>query len=146
MLGANLALPAAFLCISRQLELLSSTRTIPCHPTVIRNWLIFDIFMCYLLPIIYILLRKYNLFHSLSNPFPDIFCPPDLVVQNHRFDLVENFGCSTSVDPSAVGILLMWIPPLLICSISIVFFGLLFPHVRVFKSLTRIFECSSFDS
>lgn len=64
MLGANVALPAAFLCVSRQLELLSSTRTIPCHPTVVRNWLIFDVFMCYLLPIIYILLRKFNFFHS----------------------------------------------------------------------------------
>lgn len=66
MLGANLALPAALLCISRQLELLSSTRTIPFHPTVLRNWLIFDIFMCYLLPIIYILLRTFIFFIPLS--------------------------------------------------------------------------------
>ena len=72
MLGANLALPAAFLCVSRQLELLSSRRTIPCHPTVVRNWLIFDIFMCYLLPIIYILLRTFNFSPPLSKPFSDI--------------------------------------------------------------------------
>ena len=69
MLGANLALPAAFLCIFRQLELLSSTRTIPCHPKVVRNWLIFDIFMCYLLPILYILLRTFNFFYSVYSVF-----------------------------------------------------------------------------
>lgn len=59
MLGANLAIPAAFLCVSRQLELLSSMRTIPSHPTVVRNRLMFDIFMCYLLPIFYMLLRTF---------------------------------------------------------------------------------------
>ena len=135
MLGANLALPAAFLCVLRQLELLSSTRTIPFHPTVVRNWLIFDIFMCYLLPIIYILLRTFNFSIPPSILSLIDFRPSDLVVQNHRFDLVENLGCSASVDPSAVGILLVWIPPLLICSISIVFFGLLFSRVRVSKVL-----------
>jgi Pheromone A receptor len=57
MLGVNLALPAALLCVSRQLELLSSMRPIPSHPTVVRNQLILDIFFCYLLPVIYILLR-----------------------------------------------------------------------------------------
>jgi pheromone a factor receptor len=144
MLGANIALPAAFLCVSRQLELLSSTRTIPFHPTVVRNWLIFDIFMCYLLPIIYILLRTFNFFHSskaVCSFFLIFFHLLDLVVQNHRFDLVENLGCSASVDPSAVGILLVWIPPVLICSISIVFLGLLFffPY-KGFKSLTLNFS------
>ena len=132
MLGANVALPAAFLCVSRQLELLSSTRAIPSHPTVVRNWLIFDICMCYLLPIIYILLRTFNSSFPLSI-LSDIFPPSDLLVQNHRFDLVENFGCSASVDPSVIGISLVWIPPLLICSISIVFFGLHLSHVKVFQ-------------
>ena len=147
MLGANLALPAAFLCISRQLELLSSTRSIPCHPTVVRNWLIFDIFMCYLLPILYMLLRTFSFLPLLCLILFWYFRPPDLVVQNHRFDLVENFGCSPSVDPSAVGILIMWIPPLLICSITIVFFGLQFFSCNGFQSLTRIFDFfSSFDS
>ena len=73
MLGANLALPAAFLCVSRQLELLSSTRTIPFRPTVVRNWLMFDIFMCYLLPIIYILLRAFNFSTPLSILFLILF-------------------------------------------------------------------------
>jgi hypothetical protein len=83
-------------------------------------------------------LVAYILFlHSSVYPLSDIFCPPDLIVQNHRFDLVEDLGCSASVDPSAVGISLVWIPPLLICSISIVFFGLLLSHVKVFKVLLK---------
>ena len=56
--------------------------------------------------------------------FSDIFCSPDLVVQDHRFDLVENLGCSASVDPSAVGISLIWIPPLFLCTMGLIFFGL----------------------
>ncbi|KAF8809928.1 STE3-like pheromone receptor [Phlegmacium glaucopus] len=59
MLGANLALPAAFFCVSLQLELLSSMRTISSHPTVVRNRLMSEIFMCYLLPILYMLLRAF---------------------------------------------------------------------------------------
>lgn len=69
MLGANLALPAAFSCISQQLELLSSMRTIPTHPTIVRNRLIFEIFMCYLLPILYILLRMSYVCSILSTFF-----------------------------------------------------------------------------
>ena len=70
--------------------------------------------------------------------FSDIFRLPDLVVQDHRFDLVENLGCSASADVSVVGFSLIWIPPFLICSISIVFFGLFFSRVRIEKSLTQI--------
>ena len=67
MLGVNLALPAAFLCVSRQLELLSSMRPISSHPTVVRNRMILDILFCYLLPIIYILLRTFYFSSPLFN-------------------------------------------------------------------------------
>lgn len=84
--------------------------------------------MCYLLPIIYILLRT---FMFLLIFFSDIFRLLDLVVQNHRFDLTEGIGCSASIDPSAIALSLMWIPPLLICGISIIVFGLLFSCMRI---------------
>jgi pheromone a factor receptor len=69
----------------------------------------------------------------LSDCFGDIFGPTDLIVQDHRFDLVENFGCSASVDPSAVGVALVWIPPLLMCSLCFIFFGLLLSRARMLK-------------
>lgn len=128
MLGTNLAVPAALLCIARQLEHLSSTRTLSSHPTVVRNHLILDIFMCYVLPIIYILLRA---FMFLLIFFLTFFRLLDLVVQNHRFDLTEGIGCSASIDPSAIALSLMWIPPLLICGISIILFGLFLSRVRI---------------
>lgn len=93
-----------------------------------------DIRHLYVLPISYNLhLIAYVLFLHLylCNSFFLIFCPTDLVVQDYRFDLVEDLGCSASVDPSAVGISLIWIPPLLICSISTIFFGLLLSRVKL---------------
>nr|AVI69651.1 pheromone receptor [Cyclocybe aegerita] len=82
MLGANIALPGAFLCISRQLELVSSTRTISLDKKVIRNRTILDLTLCYAIPILYMSLH--------------------VVAQDHRFDLVKNFGCSASIHPSTL--------------------------------------------
>ena len=48
---------------------------------------------------------------------------PDCIVQDHRFDLVQDFGCSASVHPSSPALILIWLPPLIICSISFYFSG-----------------------
>jgi hypothetical protein len=58
MLGANIALPGALVCISRQLELISSSKTIPSDSRVIRNRTILEFLLCYVVPIIYMLLRE----------------------------------------------------------------------------------------
>ena len=58
MLGANIALPGALVCISRQLELVSSSKTIPSDPRVIRNRTILEFLLCYVVPIIYMSLRE----------------------------------------------------------------------------------------
>nr|ANB67027.1 pheromone receptor [Agrocybe salicacicola] len=82
MLGANIALPGAFLCISRHLELVSSSRMISLDKKVIRNRTILDLTLCYAIPILYMSLH--------------------VVAQDHRFDLVKNFGCSASIHPSTL--------------------------------------------
>ena len=93
-----------------------------------------DIRHMYVLPIahnLHLIAYVLSLYLYLYNSFFLIFCPTDLVVQDYRFDLVEDLGCSASVDPSGVGISLIWIPPLLICSISTIFLGLLLSRVKV---------------
>jgi pheromone a factor receptor len=47
----------------------------------------------------------------------------DLVAQDHRFDLVKNFGCSASTHPSTAASLIAWGPPLVICGISFFLIG-----------------------
>ncbi|KAJ3502538.1 hypothetical protein NLJ89_g8842 [Agrocybe chaxingu] len=110
MLGANIALPGAFLCISRQLELVSSSRTISLDKKVIRNRTILDLTICYAIPILYMSLH--------------------VVAQDHRFDLVKNFGCSASIHPSTLSFLIVSIPPLLICILSLVLSGISIHHAH----------------
>ncbi|KAF8154019.1 pheromone A receptor-domain-containing protein [Crassisporium funariophilum] len=100
MLGANIALPGAFLCIARQLELVSSTRTFSFDPKVLRNRMFLEVLLCYILPVIYMSLH--------------------LITQDHRFDLVKDLGCSASIHPSTPAFMLTWIPLLLLCSVSFV--------------------------
>ena len=58
MLGCNVALPAAFLCISRRLELLGSSRTFSMDTKAIRNRRLLELFLCYVVPVIYVGLRE----------------------------------------------------------------------------------------
>ena len=55
----------------------------------------------------------------------------DIIVQNHRFDLLQEFGCVPSIYPSTPAIFLVWMPPLIICSITFVFATLaVWSHIR----------------
>jgi hypothetical protein len=58
MLGANIALPGAFLCIAIELRLMSSTKVISIDPRVLRNRRILEVFLCYVLPVIFMLSRE----------------------------------------------------------------------------------------
>ena len=57
MLGTKIALPAAFLCIARELELASSSRTYSSDEKAVRIRRILEFFFCYLIPVIYMVLR-----------------------------------------------------------------------------------------
>ncbi|PPR07986.1 hypothetical protein CVT24_002698 [Panaeolus cyanescens] len=100
MMAASMALPGAFLCLSRRLEMLSSSREMSTHQTVVRNRMIFEIVLCCILPILYMSLH--------------------FVAQDHRFDLVRNFGCSPSVHESTLAFILIWGPPLILSTVSLV--------------------------
>ncbi|KAF7344880.1 Pheromone receptor [Mycena venus] len=75
--------PPHCLCSARNLELLSSMRKV--HPAMYskRIHTLIDVALCYVLPLLYMILRV-----------------SDFVVQDHRFDLVQNFGCSPSIHRS----------------------------------------------
>ncbi|GJE89163.1 hypothetical protein PsYK624_052580 [Phanerochaete sordida] len=47
-----------------------------------------------------------------------------IIVQNHRFDLVQDFGCVASIYTSDAALILVWLPPLLFSIASLVFAGL----------------------
>ena len=69
MLGCNIALPAAFLCVSRKLELLGSSRTFSMDSKTVWNRRLLELFLCYVVPVIYVALRTssdVNSFHIIQ--------------------------------------------------------------------------------
>lgn len=90
--GTNMALPACCLCICIHLERIASVRQVATsHSDKIRR-VIFDAIICWVIPMVYMALHY--------------------VVQGHRFDIVENFGCRPTVYVSIPAIFLIWIPPI----------------------------------
>lgn len=59
MLGTAIALPGAFLCIAMELRLMASDRKISTNPVVIRNRKLLEVFLCYILPALYMASREY---------------------------------------------------------------------------------------
>jgi pheromone a factor receptor len=123
LLGSNVALPAACLCLLRDLDAIMSIRE-PTHSTPSkRNYRMFDATLCILLPIVYICLREFSVNFEMNclvkNSTADFF------VQDRRFDIVEDFGCQAAIYPSTIAIILMWFPPLFLCIIAFTYFGIL---------------------
>ncbi len=70
---------------------------------------------------LYVILREFSsAFHTLRQ---GLTTSPDLFFQYHRFDIVQNFGCFASVRPSALSLVVMIIPALILCAISFVASG-----------------------
>ncbi|KAF8890815.1 pheromone A receptor-domain-containing protein [Gymnopilus junonius] len=113
MLAANVALPGALLCIATQLELVTSSRTIPTNKKVLRNRMIFEFTICYVVPLLYMLLH--------------------FVAQDRRFDLLENYGCFPSVHPSTLAFLIVWIPPLAMSGTALVVYGISIHNIGILR-------------
>ncbi|KAJ7323222.1 GPCR fungal pheromone mating factor [Mycena albidolilacea] len=108
IVGSNFALPAACLCICIHLEQVSSVRTVRVTPTDKKRRQIFEACMCLGLPVVFMAL--------------------DYVVQGHRFDIVEDYGCRPATYFSIASIFIIWVPPLVMATASLIFAGLALRH------------------
>ncbi|KAJ7691154.1 pheromone A receptor-domain-containing protein [Mycena rosella] len=100
LLAATAALPGACVCAARYLELLASNRKIYPNTYSKRLHTLGDVALCYVLPLLYMTLH--------------------FAVQDHRFDLVRDYGCAASIHKSTPAVLIMILPPLILCSIALV--------------------------
>ncbi|KAI6111893.1 Rcb2.42 [Pisolithus thermaeus] len=91
-IGTNMALPACCLCICIHLERIASVRQVSTSHSDKMRRMIFDAMICWMIPIVYMALHY--------------------VVQGHRFDIVEDFGCRPTVYVSIPAIFLIWVPPI----------------------------------
>ncbi|KAK7046036.1 hypothetical protein VNI00_007031 [Paramarasmius palmivorus] len=108
IIGANIALPAACLCVCIHLERVASTRVASVTSLDRRRRTIFELSMCVLLPIVYMGLH--------------------FIVQGHRFDIIEDYGCRPTTYYSIPSIFLVWVPPLILSVACLVFAGLALRH------------------
>ncbi|ESK91513.1 putative fungal pheromone ste3-type [Moniliophthora roreri MCA 2997] len=115
IVGANIALPAACLCVCVHLERVASTRVASVTTADRRRRNLFEVSMCVLLPIVYMGLH--------------------FIVQGHRFDIIEDYGCRPTTYYSIPSILLVWVPPIILSVACLIFAGLALRHF-VIRRLT----------
>ncbi|KAF5342924.1 hypothetical protein D9758_014949 [Tetrapyrgos nigripes] len=124
LLGAMVALPGALLCLACRLEFVASQRPIlfalaPSSGTQAGGettdsanlatkrlriakikQLLFDLSLCVVFPVVFLFLH--------------------FIVENHRFDITADLGCSASIHSSIPGLLITSLPPLLLCIAALI--------------------------
>ncbi|TRM58315.1 pheromone A receptor-domain-containing protein [Schizophyllum amplum] len=98
-LAALMGVAGCALCMLRVLEFLATARK-P-GPNTRRNTVAIEILFCVVIPLVYIILH--------------------FIVQDRRFNVVADIGCVASVHPSSLSLILMWLPPSLICVAAFAF-------------------------
>ncbi|PPQ96640.1 hypothetical protein CVT26_010680 [Gymnopilus dilepis] len=115
VVGASYALPLATLCVCKHLEMVSSSRKVSYDFADRRRRMIFEFMMCFIVPMIFMALHY--------------------VVQGHRYDIFEDFGCQAAIYISIPAVFLIWFPQLLF-SVFTFIFGALALHNFVRRRLT----------
>ncbi|KAI0632775.1 STE3-domain-containing protein [Trametes polyzona] len=97
LLASQLAMPGSALALVLKLRRCAlGQETIRKVPTLTT-----DLMLCLILPIVYVIIH--------------------IIVQPHRFDLTTDFGCSASIHTSLLSIIFIWIPPMLLCILTVLY-------------------------
>ncbi|KAH6890866.1 pheromone receptor [Coprinopsis sp. MPI-PUGE-AT-0042] len=107
-LGASYAIPLITLCICKHLELVSSSRKSLYNQADRRRRMLYEIVMCIGVPLLLMALH--------------------FIVQDHRYDIFEDFGCQAAVYVSVPAIFLVWFPSLLFALVSFILAGVALHH------------------
>ncbi|KAI1782651.1 STE3-domain-containing protein [Ganoderma leucocontextum] len=107
-IGASVALPAATMCVCRNLELVASGRVARLTREDKQGKMYFDLAMCYGLPVIIMVLHY--------------------IVQGHRFDILEYVGCLPATYYSIPGVFIIWFPPLLLSLLTAIYATMALHH------------------
>ncbi|KAF9477443.1 STE3-domain-containing protein, partial [Pholiota conissans] len=108
IIGANFALPAACLCVAIHLEQVSSIRLARTSVADKRRRQYFEALVCIGIPIVFMALHY--------------------IVQGHRFDIVEDYGCRPTTYFSIPGIIIVWVFPIILSIGALVFSALALKH------------------
>ncbi|KAF8239165.1 STE3-domain-containing protein [Tricholoma matsutake] len=92
-MGYNYAIPAASLCMTRRLYRVAVIRKVVVTQAEKRREIIVDLVLCFVIPVLFMGLQ--------------------LISEGHRFDIYEEFGCFFFNYNTTVGVVIMFVPPLL---------------------------------
>ncbi|KAF8981165.1 GPCR fungal pheromone mating factor [Cyathus striatus] len=125
LMGANVALASSIFCLCVHLERVSSVRQVRTTPGQRRRRQIIDCLLC--------------------GGFPMIYMALHYIVQGHRFDIVEDFGCRPYTYVSWPSVIIIWIPPLLFSVASLIISGMAFRNfwIRRISFARHLQESSS---
>ncbi|KAH9916390.1 STE3-domain-containing protein [Epithele typhae] len=96
-LASQIALPGCALAFARNLRRCAIGQEIAQKAYTLMQ----DLTFCLIIPVFYVVLH--------------------VIVQPHRFDIVQDFGCSVSIHTSSLAVILIWLPPLIICIATFVY-------------------------
>jgi Pheromone A receptor len=114
--GAGIGLPAATLCICKYLEFISSGRPVSLY----KRRTYFEVFMCIVLPCIWMFLCELSSFTSCSN-FSNSCCCSVYCFQSARYYIIEDFGCISGFWTSYASIIILFVPPLGLTVVALVY-------------------------
>ncbi|KAI8993122.1 hypothetical protein BD414DRAFT_582145 [Trametes punicea] len=108
IIGAGMALPAACMCISIHLAQVASVSRVRNTKADKRRRQIIELLLCFGIPCIWMALHY--------------------TVQGHRFDIIEDYGCRPNTYISIPAIFLIWVPPLIFATVTLVYAGIALMH------------------
>lgn len=70
---------------------------------------------------------------SIDSNFLELYLRfrPDFIIQGHRYDIIEGYGCRAATYFSIPALFIIWIPPIILSSVAIVFASLALRHFIV---------------
>ncbi|KAJ7899003.1 putative fungal pheromone GPCR, STE3-type [Mycena leptocephala] len=118
-IGATFALPSSCLCLALQLHAIASSLETGRG----RRGVVLDVTLCYGVPFLIMALHY--------------------IVQGHRFDIVEDFGCRPAIYISLLSLLLIDLPPVVASFLVLVYCGMaLFYFFRRRTAFIRMINAS----
>lgn len=124
-----MALPAACMCVCIHLERVASVRLVRTSVEDKRRRQIIEAVLCFGLPCLWMVLCeciRSLVFSRLGTDDSSVY-----IVQGHRFDIIEEYGCRPATFVSIPAIFLLWVPPLILAFVTMVFASMsIFPSTE----------------
>ena len=123
--------------------MVSSSRKVSYDDQDRKRLMIFEVVMCFLLPLVFMALR---MFPASKVRYSSCKCIlVDYIVQGHRFDIFEDIGCQAAIYISIEAVFIIWIPQLLFFTFTFIF-GALALHNFCRRRLTFDLHLHQSDS